>query len=272
MTPRRRCCGCAGRCPPRSPAACCSPPRSPPVGRLAARRRQPGAARRHPVRPLAARRVRRRPCLRPRVLLPAARLGHQPGLVRLGRARHRLGAHLRGVRHRPAAAAQPALVAARGGRLVGGRRGVQGPLALGRLPVGQAGDEPGRTADAGLGGDRRPAGALLRGRAYRRHARLGPADPRCAATARRGGGARGSRRWRSRPRRASRACPPRCPSTRCPRTPGPRKSPPSRATCRASGSLAAQLNNDWWSPLNHATATEKLAAKVAAGTLPRRTS
>jgi apolipoprotein N-acyltransferase len=38
---------------------------------------------------------------------------------------------------------------------------------------------------------------------------------------------------------------------------------------RARGSLAAQLNNDLVVTLNHATATDKLAAKVAAGTLPR---
>jgi apolipoprotein N-acyltransferase len=38
---------------------------------------------------------------------------------------------------------------------------------------------------------------------------------------------------------------------------------------RARGSLAAQLNNDLVVTLNHATATGKLAAKVAAGTLPR---
>jgi apolipoprotein N-acyltransferase len=38
---------------------------------------------------------------------------------------------------------------------------------------------------------------------------------------------------------------------------------------RARGSLAAQLDNDVVITLNHATATDKLAAKVAAGTLPR---
>ena len=38
---------------------------------------------------------------------------------------------------------------------------------------------------------------------------------------------------------------------------------------RARGSLAAQLNDELQVTLNHATATGKLAAKVAAGTLPR---
>ena len=38
---------------------------------------------------------------------------------------------------------------------------------------------------------------------------------------------------------------------------------------RARGSLAAQLNDELQVTLNHATATDKLAAKVAAGTLPR---
>ena len=50
-------------------------------------------------------------------------------------------------------------LAGRGGVLVGGGRGDAGPLAV-RVPVGTAGDEPGRRADRALGRHRRAAAAV----------------------------------------------------------------------------------------------------------------
>ena len=86
------------------------------------------------------------------------------------------GGHLRGARRRAAAAAEPAVLARRGGGLVGPGRGDQGPVAV-RLPLGPAGDEPVRRPRRPLGRDRRRAAAQLPGRPRRRDAR--PA--RCSA-------------------------------------------------------------------------------------------
>ena len=54
----------------------------------------------------------------------------------MGGAGRGRGGHPGGVRHRAAAAAEPALLARRGGGLVGPGRGSQGPVAL-RLPLGR---------------------------------------------------------------------------------------------------------------------------------------
>ena len=106
-------------------------------------------------------------------------------VVRAGRGP---GAHLRGARHRPAAAAPAALLAGRGGGLVGMRRGGAGPVAL-RLSLGPAGDEPVGRAGRALGRGGRRAAAQLPGRPDRRHDRAGgallsrgersPPDPPC---------------------------------------------------------------------------------------------
>src|SRR5262249_40984485 len=64
-----------------------------------------------------------------------AGLAEQRGLVRVGGAGGGGGGHLRRALRGPAAAARPAVLAGRGGGLVGERRGAQGPVAV-RLPLG----------------------------------------------------------------------------------------------------------------------------------------
>ena len=69
---------------------------------------------------------------------------------RRDRHRHRAGS-------RALAAAEAACLAARRRWLVGRRRGGTGPVAMGRVPVGPAGDEPGHRAHSALGRHRRAA-------------------------------------------------------------------------------------------------------------------
>ncbi len=192
--------GPAGRAGRRS----CAGRGLPPGGDMAARSGRPGAAHGRAGRPVVARIVSGRPGLRGRVLLSHAVLGAERRVVRVGGAGRRLGGHPRRAGHRPAAAAAAARVAGRRGGLVGRRRSTAGPLAVGRLPVGPAGDEPGVSAERGLGRDRGRAPADVRGRAHRR--RPGLADsrrpqpsPGCAVAAGagpgRGGGGGPGRRW-----------------------------------------------------------------------------
>ena len=146
-----------------------------PAGRrLAAGGARPGAARRRADRAEPAGLVRVRAGVRPRAVRAPAVLAGQRGLVRVVRAGRGPGGHLRGARHRPAAAAPPALLAGRGGGLVGMRRGGAGPVAL-RLSLGPAGDEPVGRAGRALGRGGRRAAAHLPGRPDRRHDRAGGA-------------------------------------------------------------------------------------------------
>ena len=114
--------------------------------------------------------VRLRAGVRPGAVRAPAVLADQRSLVRVGRAGRGRGGHLRGARHRPAAAAAPAVLAGRGGGLVGPGRGGAGPVAL-RLSLGPAGDEPVGRAGRPLGRVRRGAAADLPDRPDRRHAR-----------------------------------------------------------------------------------------------------
>ena len=121
--------------------------------------------------------------LRPGILLAAAVLAGQPGLVRLGRAGRRGVGDLRGARHRSVAAAAAAGLAARGRRLVGGRRGGARPVAVGRIPVGTAGDEPGDGTDRAVDRDRGTAVPDLPDRPLRRLPGLGCCWAQPSATA-----------------------------------------------------------------------------------------
>ena len=161
-----------------------------PAGRrLAAGGARAGAARRRADRAEPAGLVRVRAGVRPGAVRAPAVLAGQLGLVRVGRAGRGPGAHLRGARHRPAAAAPAALLAGRGGGLVGMRRGGAGPVAL-RLSLGPAGDEPVGRAGRALGRGGRRAAAQLPARPDRRHDRAGgallsrgersPPDPPCS--------------------------------------------------------------------------------------------
>ena len=161
----------------------------PPVGAWPLAVLGPGAARRRADRAEPAGVVRVRAGVRPRAVRAPAVLAGQRGLVRVGRAGRGAGGHLRGARHRPAAAASAALLAGRGGGLVGMRRGGAGPVAL-RLSLGPPGDEPVGRAGRALGRGGRRAAAQLPGRPDRRHARAGgavlsrgersPPDPPCS--------------------------------------------------------------------------------------------
>ena len=162
----------------------------PPVGAWPLAVLGPGVARRRADRAEPAGVVRVRAGVRPRAVRALAVLAGQRGLVRVVRAGRGPGAHLRGARHRPAAAAPAALLAGRGGGLVGMRRGGAGPVAL-RLSLGPAGDEPVGRAGRALGRGGRRAAAQLPGRPDRRHARAGgallsrgersPPDPPCSS-------------------------------------------------------------------------------------------
>ena len=163
-----------------------------PAGRrVAAGGARAGATRARAGRAEPAGVVRVRAGVRPRAVRALAVLAGQRGLVRLVRAGRGADRHLRGARHRPAAAAPAALVADCGGRLVGGRRGGTGPVAL-CLSVGAAGHEPVARAGRALGRGGRGALAHLPARADRRHDRAGgavlsrgersPPDPPCCFT------------------------------------------------------------------------------------------
>ena len=141
-----------------------------PGRRLAAGRARAGAACHRADRAEPAGIVRVRAGVRPRAVRTAAVLADQRGLVRVGRAGRGPGGHLRAARHRPAAAAPIALLAGRGGGLVGVRRSGAGPVAL-RLSLGPAGHEPVGRAGRALGRGGRSAAAQLPARPDRRHAR-----------------------------------------------------------------------------------------------------
>ena len=139
--------------------------------------------------------------------------------------------------------------------------GTARPVAVRRFPVGQARDEPGRSAHQGwaaVGGA--PlltfllalAGATL---AWLVLTLLTTGAGRRRTVRARGAGVRGGRGPRGHLRRAP-ARPGAAPAAR------PPKSPPSKVAYRGPGPLAAQLNNDWTVTLNHVAATDKLARQV----------
>ncbi len=158
---------------------------------------RPGAAGAGAAGPEPAGQLRGRAAVRARAVRPAALLADQPRLVCLGRAGPRRGGHLRPADRGPAGAADAAGLAGGGRGLVGRRRGAARPVAV-RVPVGQAGHEPGGRADRAVDRHRRGAAAVLPARAGRQHVRLvaagtrpgrpdpPPAGPR--AGLRRGGG------------------------------------------------------------------------------------